>query len=129
MGGYQNDFRLGETITEREFAHIIIKGLKQQSAPILYDWIPGGLEAVSSNVPLTRDQAAMILIAAVSKPISVIEPDEYFAKAYEYGLIADTIYENMKENRVLNRAEAYTLISFFLQKYQIPEEIRFYRGE
>ena len=129
MGGYQNNFRFKDTITEREFAHIIIKGLKQQSAPILYEWIPGGLEAVSNNIPLTRDQAAMLLIVAVSKPISVIEQDEYFAKAFEYGLIPDIIVRNIKENRVLNRTEAYILISSFLQKYQITEEIRFYRGE
>lgn len=129
IGGYENDFRLGEEISEREFAHIIIKGLKQQDSPILYDWVPGGLETMSNNKPLTRDQAAMLLVVAISKPISDIEENEYFNKAIEYNLIPDIISTNIKEDRVLTRTEAYILISSFLQDYPLSDELKFYRGD
>ncbi|MFP4662335.1 MAG: FAD-dependent oxidoreductase [Halanaerobiales bacterium] len=129
VGGYFNNFNLEGEMTEREFAHIIVKGLQQMDAPILYEWVPGGLETMSSNDPLSRDQAAMLLMVAISKKISDIEPSDYFTKAIEYELIPEVIIKNIQEDRLLNRAEAYMLISSFLQKYPIDYKVLFYRGD
>lgn len=129
MGGYSNDLRLKEEISERDFAYIIIKGLRQQKAPILYEWVPGGLESVSTKEPLTRNQAAKLLLVATSRPISGLTSEGYYEKALEYGLIPEIIYRNIKEDRILNRAEAFVILSSFLQKYPLPEEIKFFRGE
>ncbi len=129
VGGYQNDFLLNKEMSEREFAHIIVKGLKQQKAEILYEWVPGGLETMSNNQPLTRNQAAMLLMVAISKRVADLNEDEYFQTAIEYDLIPEIIKFNIKENRLLSRAEAYILISSFLQKYPINESLKFYRGE
>lgn len=129
FGGYQNDFLLDKEISEREFAHIIVKGLKQQEAAILYEWVPGGLETMSNNQALTRDKAAMLLMVAKSKRVSTINEDLYFQSAIEYNLIPKIICSNIKEDRFLTRAEAYILISSFLQKYPIDEKLRAYRGD
>ncbi|MFP4016759.1 MAG: FAD-dependent oxidoreductase [Halanaerobiales bacterium] len=129
VGGYSNDFSLEGEMTEREFAHIIVKGLQQQDAPILYEWVPGGLETMSSNDLLSRDQAAMLLMVAISKKVSDIEPGDYFTKAIEYELIPEVIIKNIQEDRLLTRAEAYMLISSFLQKYPIDYKVLFYRGD
>ena len=93
MGGYSNDLRLKEEISERDFAYIIIKGLRQQKAPILYEWVPGGLESVSTKEPLTRNQAAKLLLVATSRPISGLTSEGYYEKALEYGLIPEIIYQ------------------------------------
>lgn len=129
MGGYSNDFRLKEEISERDFAYIIIKALRQQKAPILYEWVPGGLESVSSKEALTRNQAAMLLLVATSRPIANLTSEDYYRKALEYDLIPEIISANIKEDRILNRAEAYVLISSFMQKYPLSAELKLYRGE
>jgi len=129
VGGYQNDFSLDKEISEREFAHIIVKGLKQQNAEILYEWVPGGLETMSSNTALTRDQAAMLLMVAISKRVSDINEGAYFQTAIKYDLIPDIISFNIKENRVLTKLEAYIMISSFLQKYPIDEKLKSLRGD
>lgn len=129
VGGYHNDFKLGDYITEKEFAHLIVKGLQQRQAPILYEWVPGGLETMSSDDLLTRDQAAMLLLVAISKRISEIKEKEYYPTVIELGLIPNFIKKNIKKNRLLTRSEVYIILSNFLQKYPPPVKIKVYRGE
>ncbi|MFW5982053.1 MAG: FAD-dependent oxidoreductase [Halanaerobiaceae bacterium] len=129
IGGYNNDFKLESGISEKEFAHIIIKGLKQQDAPIFYSWVPGGLETMSTGQKLTRNQAAMLLLVANSQKISGLNPDEIYQKAIALGLIPEIIQENIERDRLLSRREAYIIISSFLQKYYVSEELKYYRGE
>ncbi|MFW6022634.1 MAG: FAD-dependent oxidoreductase [Halanaerobiaceae bacterium] len=129
VGGYDNNFRLNQEISEKEFSHIIVKGLQQQDASILYDWVPGGMETMSSSNVLTRDRAAMLLMVAISKRISEIKKEDYFSSAVEYGIIDNYISENIKENRKLLRAEAYILISSFLQQFQAADELKKIRGD
>ena len=129
MAGYSNDLRLKEEISERDFAYMIIKALRQQKSPILYEWVPGGLESVSTREPLTRNRAAMLLLVATSRPITNLSSEGYYQKALEYDLVPEIISSTIIEDRILNRAEAYVIISSFLQKYPVPEEIKFYRGE
>lgn len=129
MAGYSNDLRLKEEISERDFAYMIIKALRQQKSPILYEWVPGGLESVSTREPLTRNRAAVLLLVATSRPITNLSSEGYYQKALEYDLVPEIISSTIIEDRILNRAEAYVIISSFLQKYPVPEEIKFYRGE
>jgi hypothetical protein len=128
-GGYNNDFKLEEYITEREFAHIIVKGLKRRDAPILYEWVPGGMETMSNNQPLSRNQAAMLLLVAVSKRISELSPDDYYSQAVELDLIPEMIQQTVSSNRHLNKREAYIIISSFLKKYPPSDKLRFLRGD
>ncbi|MFW5981215.1 MAG: FAD-dependent oxidoreductase [bacterium] len=129
IGGYNNDFRLETSISEKEFAHIIIKGLKQQSAPIFYEWVPGGLETMSTNDTLTRDRAAMLLLVAISQRIVDLSSEEIYQKAIEHDLIPEIIQKNIEKNRLLSRREAYILLSAFLQEYHLAKELKYYRGE
>jgi hypothetical protein len=116
-GGYDNDFRLKDTMSEREFAHKIVAGLKQMKAPILYEWVPGGLETMSSDNPLTRDQAAMLLLVAISKRLSEMKEDGFYINALKYDLIPDIIQTKVKADRLLERGEAYIILANFLEKY------------
>lgn len=129
IGGYNNDFQLEEFITEREFAHLIIKGLQRRKSPILYEWVPGSLETLSRKNKLTRDKAAELLLAATSHRISEIDKDKYFNKASTENLLADYIEKNIKINRLIDHREAYIIVSYFLQKYPLPDGLREIRGE
>jgi len=129
IGGYNNDFKLEEYITEREFAHIIVKGLKRRDAPILYEWVPGGMDTMSNNQPLSRNRAAMLLLVAISKKISELSSDDYYSLAVELDLIPEIIQQTVLSNRLLNRREAYIIIGSFLKKYPLPDRLRFLRGD
>lgn len=129
IGGYDNDFRLNAELTEREFAHLLVKGLKGREAPILYEWVPGGLESMSAEVPLSRDQAALLLLVAISKRVSELQPEEYYQTALNHDLIPDLFRELVPTDRLLQRKEAYILLTSFLQKYPLPAKLRLYRDE
>ncbi|QTL98386.1 FAD-dependent oxidoreductase [Iocasia frigidifontis] len=127
-GGYNNDFKLKSTITERHFAHKIAEGLIRRQADILYEWVPGGLESVSSTQSLTRNQAAKLLLVAASKSIEGLSGDEYYHQAISNELIPDYIIENIRIDRVLNRREAYIILGSFLKNCSTADDISFYRG-
>ncbi len=129
IGGYDNNFSLNGTISEKEFAHKIVAGLKQMSAPILYEWVPGGLETMSSEKPLSRDQAAMLLLVATSKRLSEMQQDGYYTNAVKLELIPEIIQDKVKKDRLLDRGEAYTILAYFLEKYLPDHEYGLLRGE
>ncbi|MEJ6951681.1 FAD-dependent oxidoreductase [Natronospora cellulosivora (SeqCode)] len=129
IGGYNNDFKLDSSISEKEFAHIIIKGLKQQDSAIFYEWVPGGLETMSTYQDLTRNQAAMLLLVAASQRIADLSQEEIYQKAIDLELIPELIQVKIEEDRILNRSEAYIIISSFLQQNYNSEYLMFYRGE
>lgn len=125
IGGYNNKFLLNDPITERDFAHLIVKGLKYRGAPILYEWVPGGLETMSTSNFLTRDSASLLLLVAVSKRVSKLNKEEFYPEAVKLGLISDGYKKDVK----LLRKDAYQVLSTFLKKYPISEELQLYRGE
>lgn len=129
IGGYKNDFRLNGNITEKEFAYLILKGLQMRRAPILYEWVPGSLETLSSNKLLTRDRAAMLLLAAISKRVLSMEKKTYFRKALQYGLFPELIINKINFNRQLTRKEAYIIAAHFIDLYPLPESLKRLRGE
>ncbi len=129
IGGYNNDFCLDESISEREFAHMIIKGLKRREAPVLYEWVPGSLETLSSLKNLTRDQAAMLLLAAISKRVLLMDRVDYFPTACRERLIPEIIQKDIPVNRLLTRREAYMIIAHFLDQYPFPVKLKRFRGE
>jgi hypothetical protein len=129
IAGYNNDFRISEPISESNFAHMLIKGLKRRESPILYEWVPGSLETLSSENYLKRDKAAQLLLAACSQRVLNINESEYYPRAIEMQLIPDIISEKILDNRVLNRREAYIIIASFLRKNELSERLKSLRGE
>ncbi|MFW6381536.1 MAG: FAD-dependent oxidoreductase [Bacillota bacterium] len=128
IGGYNNDFRLDQGLTEKEFAHMIVKGLKRRRAEIFYEWVPGSLETLSSQDQLTRDQASKLLLAAISKRVLEMDQDTYFRRAVEEGLVPAYIEGEVSEDRELTRKEAYIWLGSFLKKYKVRGNVRQYRG-
>ncbi len=129
IGGYKNDFRLEDNISELFFANLLIKGLKRKDAEIFYEWVPGGLTTLSKKQPLSRDRAAMLLLAATSHRLSEINYDDYYNKALKLELIPDIIEKLVKNNRLLTRREAFIIAGNFLLKYNANQELMFFRGE
>ncbi|MGM0445409.1 MAG: FAD-dependent oxidoreductase [Bacillota bacterium] len=128
IGGYQNNFRLDETITEYEFSQLLIKGMKRRQSPILYKWVPGGLETISSRDKLDKNNAYRLLLAASSHRIDKLDSSNYYDVLLDENLIPDDIQEIIKENRLLKRKEAYYLIGYFLKQEELSEELKKYRG-
>lgn len=129
IGGYNNDFRLDSQIQEYNFSQLIVKGLQRRKAPILYEWVPGSLETLSEDRELTRDRAAMLLLAAASEKVLEMNPDKYYSVAREKGLITDTAHNAMKNKKVLDKKTAFILATEFLLQYPIPEDLKNLRGE
>ncbi|MFW5995744.1 MAG: FAD-dependent oxidoreductase [Halanaerobiaceae bacterium] len=123
IGGYNNDFRLKEPIKEYNFSQLILKGLKRRQASILYEWVPGSLETLSENKELTRDRAAMLLLAAASKRVREMDPSTYYRKARQEGLISDTAHKEIVDKEILDRKSAFILAAEFLNRYPIPGEL------
>lgn len=128
IGGYNNQFKLEKIISEKDFAHMIVKGLKQRKAPILYDWVPGSLETLSKKQPLTRNRTAMLLLAATSHRVLEMNKERYFPVATQEKLFPVNITKIISTNRSLTRREAYIIIGNFLSRYPISEQLRQYRG-
>ncbi len=129
IGGYNNIFRLNNYITEKDFAYLLIKGLQRSKSPILYEWVAGSLESLSTGKELKRDKACELLLAATSHKLSEIDSDNYFEIVVDKGFMPKYIIENVKKNRFLNRAEVYIVISHFLNKYPLPDDLIEIRGE
>jgi hypothetical protein len=128
IGGYQNNFRLNESITEYEFSQLLIKGMKRRQSPILYEWVPGGLESISSRDKLDKNNAYRLLLAASSHRIDKIDSSKYYNVLIKERLIPNDAEKIIKENRLLNRKEAYYLIGYFLKQEKLSEELKKYRG-
>jgi hypothetical protein len=128
IGGYNNDFKLNETITEYEFSQLLIKGMKRRESPILYEWVPGGLESISSTSKLDKINAYRLLLAASSHRIDNIVKTNYFNVLKNEGLIPEDIEKDIKENRLLKRKEAYYLIGYFLKQEELSNQLKIYRG-
>ncbi len=125
IAGYDNDFRLEEPVREIDFSYMLLKGLQERRAPILFEWVPGSLTTLSSKANLTRDRAAMLLLAATSHRVLEMNKEDYYTAAMAEDLLPDII----RENRQLNRRDVYIIVSYFLQRYPVPENIKKYRGE
>ncbi|ACL69572.1 FAD-dependent oxidoreductase [Halothermothrix orenii] len=129
VAGYRNDFKLTEIIREKQFAYIIIKGLRQRQAPNLCEWVPESIITLSTNSYLTRDRAAMLLLTACGEKVLNMEVDEYYNKACQMDLISNKFSKMVPDNRLLTRREAYMLLGYFLRKFDIPESLKRFRGE
>ena len=128
IGGYNNNFKLNESITEYEFSQLLIKGMKRRKSPILYEWVPGGLESISSTEKLDRHNAYRLLLAASSHRIDKIETSNYYNVLKNEELIPIDFEKEVKDNRLLTRKEAYYLIGFFLKKEELNDKLKMYRG-
>jgi len=128
ISGYNNNFKLNETITEYEFSQLLIKGMKRRESPILYEWVPGGLESISSTEKLDRSNAYRLLLAASSHRIDNIASTNYFNILKNENLISKDIEKEIKDNRLLNRKEAYYLIGYFLKQEELSDQLKTYRG-
>ena len=128
IGGYNNDFKLNSTITEYEFSQLLIKGMKRRDSKLLYEWVSGGLESISTLKKLDKINAYRLLLAASSHRVSEINKDNYFDILTVENLIPGDFNNNIKSNQNLTRKEAYYLIGYFLKQTKLPEQLLKYRG-
>ena len=140
IGGYNNNFKLDIPMKEKEFAHILIKGLQRRKSPILYEWVPGSLETLSKkDKDLTLNRAAMLLLAATSHRVLEMKSKYYFETALKEGVLPKSnhnLYKNnvaekqnkTDKNRILSHREAYIIIARFLGQYPLPNYLRKLRG-
>lgn len=127
IGGYNNNFNLEEKISEREFAHIIIKGLKRKKAEILYEWVPGSLETLSTNNKLDLQNASKLLLAARSQRVLDMDNTLYLEKALEMDLLPLFIMDNINLKDFLTRRQAYIIIGYLLKKYPVDDRLKYIR--
>ncbi len=128
IGGYNNDFKLKSSITEYEFSQLLIKGMKRRNSKLLYDWVPGGLESISTLKKLDKINAYRLLLAASSHRVSEIDKENYFNILAVENYVPDGFNNDIKKDQNLTRKEAYYLVGYFLKQTQLSEQLIKYRG-
>lgn len=130
IGGYNNDFKLNEVPTERNFTAVILKIMQKKEAATLYEWVPGSLETLSSKDKLlTTTNALKLLLAAESQRVLEIPVAEYYQKAVELNLIPPSLLAEFNHDKKLKRSEMIILAAHFLDRFPTPEYLKFIRGE
>ncbi|MCF8001734.1 MAG: FAD-dependent oxidoreductase [Halanaerobiales bacterium] len=128
IGGYNNDFKLDSKITEYEFSQLLIKGMKRRNSKLLYKWVPGGLESISTLNKLDKINAYRLLLAASSHRVSEINKDNYLDILTVENLVPSDFNNDINTNQGLTRKEAYYLVGYFLKQTKLPEKLLKYRG-
>lgn len=127
-GGYKNNFKLGGKINQYEFTQMLLKGMKYRGSPLLYEWVPGSLETLSTLETLDKVNAYKFLLAASSHRVLEIDPNDYVKYLIEDNLIPKGFNESINKNRNLTREEAYYLIGYFLKQKPLPKNLKRLRG-
>jgi flavin-dependent dehydrogenase len=116
-GGYRNDLRVEDPLTEASFRSLFSNGVKRISPA----WHEERFERFK-KLPLrpektmTRDELAMVLTEFFIHQKSA---DDAWQMLFEQKWIDRTIFERIRINRPLTRAEGFYTMSLVLQKHQI----------
>ena len=129
IGGYNNNFKLNISPTEKEFTAVILKIMQKKEAEILYEWVPGSLETLSSNQKLTTTNALKLLLAAESQRVLEMESRDYLKKAEEMKLIPDNLSGVFSEAGLISRKEMILLAANYLDRFRTPSDLKYIRGE
>ncbi|MFW6280524.1 MAG: FAD-dependent oxidoreductase [Halanaerobium sp.] len=129
IGGYNNNFKLYNTPSEKEFTAVILKIMQKKEAENLYEWVPGSLETLSSSEKLTTNGALKLLLAAESQRVLEMEAEEYFQQALKLNLIPEELREELQKNRKMSRKEMIVLAADYLDRFETPSDLKIIRGE
>jgi len=102
--GYNNDLKLNQPISEKEFIHLIQTGL-ERSHPNQYK--KANWPTQSNEKPITRDRAAEWLLQI--KTGSRGQYNQPWDALYEKHLIDKDLYDRIPMDRELIKSEAYAL--------------------
>jgi hypothetical protein len=121
--GYDNNLRLDQVITEREFAFLLSKGLRQRQAEIYNDLLINSLYAMSTNRPLDRYKASEMLLTAVGDRLEPVD-DSYLA-ALKRGFIPSDLDKrwSMTKSQPLTRREIYKLAVPLFRRYPVQDQL------
>lgn len=122
VAGYDNNLHLEQVIKEKEFAFILTKGMKVRQAANYSEYLAGGLYSLSQYIPLYRNKACELLLAADGYWLAKVE--DPYEEALQNGFIPIELQESFLIDRLLTRRDVYLLVSHFLQRYPIPDEIQ-----
>jgi hypothetical protein len=129
IGGYNNNFKLNIRPTEKEFTAVILKIMQKKEAEILYEWVPGSLETLSSSEKLTSTNALKLLLAAESQRVLEMDSKDYLKRAEELNLIPDSLNLIFSEDRLMSRKEMLLLAAHYLDRFRTPSDLKYIRGE
>lgn len=121
--GYDNNLHLDQVITEREFAYLLSKGLRQRQAEVYSDLLNNTLLAMSTNQPLGRYKASEMLLTVAGQRLDPTD-DSYLA-ALKRGFIPSDLEDKWEhaKYRPLTRREIYKLAVPFLRRYPVKENL------
>lgn len=125
VAGYDNDLQLDEGLQEREFAFLLMKGMRLRQAHNYSEYLAGGLYSLSEYKPLRRDKALELLLAAGGYWVAKVE--NKYQTALKDGFIPDDLKESFQENRLLTHRDVYKLATHFYQRYPVPEDLKVLR--
>lgn len=117
LGGYNNDIKPNEEMTEREFLRVL-SGVMIRSNPDLFNslsihynpWLESN--KVSSSQKMTRDRALSHLLAFFQYDTN----SHVWNEAIKYELVDSISIKRLNSNSLLTKAEGYQLIAHLLNK-------------
>lgn len=92
------------------------------------EWVPGGLESISTLEKLDKINAFRLLLAASSHRVSEINEVNYYNILLEEKLVPEDFGNKIKKQKKLTRKQAYYLIGYFLKQNELTEKLIKYRG-
>ncbi len=124
VGGYDNNFRLNETLAERTFVYLLLNGFKNRNANVEYASLSSHLSAISS----TDEQIKYAKVEEIIEIIGDYAPDIDNQEFIE-------ILNNWKTNYTIDnsynlaRGQIYHLTTDILNKFQLSEKLKLYRNK
>ncbi|MGM0420046.1 MAG: FAD-dependent oxidoreductase [Bacillota bacterium] len=131
VGGYDNNFRLDEPISQRSFAYLLLNGLHNRRANIEYQQAADHLTALTRlDLDLTGEDAFKFIspLADYSADLSSAEIEAIYTRWKNYEQVEIVDHPGLAAEH-LSRGQAYLLAVDLLAQFDLPADLKRYRGE
>lgn len=124
VGGYENNFRLDETLTERTFVYLLLNGLKNRDASVDYPGLSNHLAAISSTDQPVRYNKVQEITEIIGDYAPGIESQEFIEILKNW-----QAEREIESGANLTRGQIYHLAVAILNQFELSEKLKLYRNK
>ena len=124
VGGYDNNFRLDETLAERTFVYLLLNGLRNRDASLEYSSLSNHLTAISSTDQQIKFHKVQEITEIIGDYTPEIESQEFIE------ILKNWQADRKIESGVnLTRGQIYHLAVAILNQFELSEKLKLYRNK
>ncbi len=124
VGGYDNNFRLEETLAERTFVYLILNGLKNRDARVEYPDLSSHLAAISSTEKPIQYDKVQEITSLIGDYALELDSEEFLSVLENW-----QIKRNIGDGIDLKRGQVYHLATDILNQFELSDKLKLYRDK